>query len=170
MKRRDALKLGASVAAFPAIIPKAWAAQAGRADWKPSLLDDHQNETVVVLSDLIIPATDTPGAKAANVNRYVDLFIRDGGRMQREAFVEGLAWLDANAIREYGHPFVRCTSTQQVGMLTALDEGEGPGHDFFRRAKSLISRIYYSTEIGYRELNKGGRVPSTFGCRHGSHA
>src|SRR5207237_10728956 len=31
--------------------------------WKPLFLDAHQNETLIVLSDLILPATDTPGAK-----------------------------------------------------------------------------------------------------------
>jgi hypothetical protein len=31
-------------------------------------------------------------------------------------------------------------------------------------AKALTSRIYYSTEIGMRELNKGGRVPATLNC------
>ena len=34
-------------------------------DWKPKFFDEHENETVVVLSDLIIPATDTPGAREA---------------------------------------------------------------------------------------------------------
>jgi len=59
-------------------------------------------------------------------------------------------------------------------MLRALDEGSGPGHTFFRDAKSLTARIYYATEIGHQELNKGGRVPAwPFdgpGCDHPSHA
>ena len=31
-----------------------------------------QNETVITLSELIIPTTDTPGAKAAKVNEFID--------------------------------------------------------------------------------------------------
>src|SRR5579863_10707704 len=100
MHRRDLLKLAASFA-----IPSAWAQQAARPDWKPSCLDDHQNETLIALTELIIPATDTPGAKAAHVNRYLDLFLRDGVVAQREEFLEGLNWLDGYAIREHGHPF-----------------------------------------------------------------
>jgi hypothetical protein len=170
MQRRDLLKLGASLAAFPSTIPAAWAAQAAKADWKPSFLDVHQNETVIALTELIIPATDTPGAKAARVNRYIDLFLRDGDAASRERFISGLNWLDGQTLQAHGHPFVRCTPAQQTAMLEAMDQGRGPGHDFFRATKSLTSRIYYETEIGYRELNKGGRVPKTFGCSHGSHA
>ncbi len=43
--------------------------------WKPKFFDEHQNDTVMVLSDLIIPATDTPGAKEALANRYIDLVL-----------------------------------------------------------------------------------------------
>ena len=32
--------------------------------------------SVVVLSELIIPATDTPGAKEARVNEYIDLILQ----------------------------------------------------------------------------------------------
>jgi hypothetical protein len=166
MHRRDVLKLGATFVA----IPSAWAQQAAKPDWRPSVLNVHQNETVIALTDLIIPLTDTPGAKAAHVNRYIDLFLRDGSLEQREAIVGGLAWLDAYSIREYGHAFVKCPPADQVALLKALDEGTGAGHSFFRKIKSLTTRIYYATEIGTQELNKGGRAPASFGCVHGSHA
>src|SRR5271169_579 len=33
-------------------------------NWKAAFLNDQQNETLIALSDVIIPATGTPGAKA----------------------------------------------------------------------------------------------------------
>jgi len=169
MHRRDLLKLGISLTALPATIPAAWAQQAAKPDWRPSVLDDHQNETVIVLTELIIPATDTPGAKAASVNRYIALFLRDGEAGQRERFIAGLNWLDGNALRQHGHPFVGLAPAQQTAMLTVMSQ-DGPGREFFRSMKALTARIYYNTQIGFQELNKGGRVPKTFGCSHGTHA
>jgi hypothetical protein len=165
MYRRDFFKIGAAFA-----IPAAWAQQASKSDWRPTVLDDHQNETVIALTDLIIPATDTPGAKAARVNRYIDLFLRDGDAVQRDSFREGLGSLDGVAIHEHGHPFIHCSPADQTAILTALDQGTGNAHKFFAQAKELTIRIYYATEIGYKELNKGGRVPATFGCEHTAHA
>ncbi len=127
-------------------------------------------KTVIALADLIIPATDTPGAKAAQVNRYIDLFLRDGSAQQRASFLAGLGSLDGYAIREHGHPFARCSAAEQNAILSAIEQGKGRAHDFFDQAKALTVQIYYNTEIGYRELNKGGRVPATFACDHSSHA
>lgn len=157
MHRRDLLKLGASFA-----IPAAWAQQAAKPDWKPSFLDDHQNETVIALTELIIPATDTPGAKAAHVNRYIDLFLRDGDPVQRERFMAGLNSLDGQSLSLHGHPFMHLTTAQQTAILTASP--------FLRQAKSMTAGIYYNTQIGYQELNKGGRVPAAVGCSHTEHA
>jgi hypothetical protein len=42
------------------------------AEWTPKVLNAHQNDMIVVLTELIIPETDTPGAKGTNVNRFVD--------------------------------------------------------------------------------------------------
>ena len=162
MQRREFFKVSAALFT----IPTAWAEQAAKPDWRPSILDEHQNETVIVLTDLIIPATDTPGAKAARVNRYIDLLLRDGDREPREKFLAGLNWLDGLAISKHGHPFVHCTGDRQVAMLKTLNDGGGPDQEFFEQIKGLTTRIYYNTEIGYRELNKGGRVPASFGCQH----
>jgi Gluconate 2-dehydrogenase subunit 3 len=166
MQRRDLLKLGAS---FVAISP-AWAQHAAKPGWRPSVFSVHENESTIAITEIIIPATDTPGAKAAHVNRYIDLLLRDGTMDQREQFIGGIAWLDTFATRKYGHAFVKCAPSDQVAILKALDEGTGPGHTFFRQVKSLTSKIYYATEIGQQELNKGGRVPASFGCQHGGHA
>lgn len=157
MDRRHVLKTTA--AALPVLIQAQTATE-----WKPQLFDAHQNETVIALTELIIPQTDTPGAKLARVNRYIDLFLNDGPERPRVDFLEGLAWLDAHARNVHGAPFIKLTAAQQTAILTDLDAGK-PGLEagtrFFRNAKGWTSRIYYNTEIGYAELNKGGRVPAT---------
>jgi len=62
--------------------------------WKPLFLDEHQNETLIILSDLIIPATDTPGAKEALVNRYIDLVLAAESSEAQRSFLNSLGYLD----------------------------------------------------------------------------
>jgi hypothetical protein len=40
-------------------------------------LNPHQNATVTAISEIIIPQTDTPGAKAARVNEFIDLILTE---------------------------------------------------------------------------------------------
>ena len=147
MNRREAIKTSA---AFAAALPFLNAAT-----WKPALFNAHQNETVIALVDLIIPATDTPGAKAALVNRYMDLILSAGPKSEADRFLNGLKLLDKE------QPFVKLSAAKQIALLESLDKGEGEGHEFFRMAKSLTSRLYYQTEAGFKELNKRG-VPKTY--------
>jgi Gluconate 2-dehydrogenase subunit 3 len=176
MHRRTVLQIGVAATALPVILPaqerphpETISQRSDASAWKPQIFDDHQNQTVIALTELIIPATDTPGAKAANVNRYIDLLLADGPDSERARFLEGLSWLDSVAIQQLGRPFVKCTPADQTALLTEFESGIGPGHEFFRLAKSMTAMIYYNTQIGYRELNKDGRVPASFGCKHPEH-
>jgi hypothetical protein len=168
VNRRNLLQLGAFAA-----LPRLPLLAQGQT-WRPGVLDAHQNETVIALTDWIIPATDTPGAKAALVNRYIDLLVRDGSDNQRKEFLSGLAWLDGFALQRHQEPFIRCTPAKQEEILRLLDSGQdsslATGRRFFSQLKSLTTRIYYATEIGFKELNKGGRVPASYGCAHPEHA
>jgi hypothetical protein len=141
--------------------------------WKPELFDDHENETVIALTGLIIPATDTPGARAALVNRHADHILAASPEEEKTRFREGLWWVDGYALRHHGKPFAGCTEAQQIAMLESLDAGAdpdlAPGHRFFQMLKGMTTRIYYATEIGFNELNKTG-VPATFGCPHPGHS
>ena len=180
MNRRELLKLGASVAAAPAAgiaqqhaHPSSGAASKPVAEWKPELFDEHENQTVEALVDLIIPATDTPGAKDALVNRHMDHLLAAAPEDEKTRFREGLWWVDGYATSQHGRPFVDCTPAQRTAILETLDAGTdldvGPGHRFFGMLKGMTAEIYYATEIGFNELNKGGSVPATFGCRHPEH-
>jgi hypothetical protein len=179
MNRRQVLKAGATAAAVSSVAvpqehlhllaPDKVAKTA--AAWKPSVLSAEQNETLVALTDLIIPATDTPGAKAANVNRYIDLFLAETPATERDRFFNGLKWLDEYAKKESGAVFAKLEPAQQIAILEKLDTGADSlpeGNRFFRMAKSMTARFYYQTEIGFKELNKHG-VPGGFGCKHDQH-
>src|SRR5436309_15926616 len=77
-----------------------------RADWKPVFLDDHLNETLIALSDQIIPKTDTPGAKEALVNRFIDRLLAAETRETQQRFLASLAYIDGECMARYHAAFV----------------------------------------------------------------
>jgi hypothetical protein len=100
---------------------RAAAGAAPAAPWTPKVLDAHQNELVSRVAELIIPPTDTPGATDVHVARYIDDVLADAKPEDRDAFLEGLAWLDVRSGQRFERQFVNATPDQQVEMLKALD-------------------------------------------------
>jgi gluconate 2-dehydrogenase gamma chain len=208
MKRRDLLRAGVLTGAAVALRPPRSTAQSGTQDaaqtaeltpaqrgvdaskelaapgWKPLFLDEHQNETLIVLSDLIIPATDTPGAKEALVNRYIDLVLAADTTEKQRAFLSNLAYLDGESIRRYKAAFRYLSREDQDDLLHALayppggsgwtgEQVSDPGHTHFEQLKTRIGIAYYNSEIGTRELGWDGNFTHGVyqGCNHpeGNH-
>jgi hypothetical protein len=143
--------------------------------WKPLFFDPHQNETVVALTELIIPATDTPGAKAARVNEFIDLVLSAETESVRRRFATGLAWLDGRSRELFGRDFKDARPEEQtklVETLASASEGSDPGAGFFKQIKTYTINGYYTSEIGLiRELGyKGNTYLDEFpGCTHPEH-
>ena len=137
--------------------PGGHAATSADANWKPLFFDDHQNETVIAVTDLIIPQTDTPGAKAAQVNRYIDLVLSEEEPAKQKRFIEGLAWIEARSRKLHGKPFVRLTPEEQTALLVPLadpgnkDPEDRPGVEFFQEIKDMTIFAYYTSEIGMNQ-------------------
>ncbi len=157
----------------PAAVPSVPAA-----NWVPKALDAHQNETVIALSELIIPQTDTPGAKAVLVNRFVDAVLDDADEADARAFRRGLAWIDARSSELFGVAFVRATPEQQTALLTIVSSpanrtlADRDGVEFFGAIKALTIIGYYTSEVGMREeLHDDGQIffASLEGCTHPEH-
>ena len=146
--------------------------------WSPSVLTPRQNEAVIALTELIIPATDTPGAKAALVNRFVDHVLSTADARERSEFVRGLAQLDDRCRAHAGTDVAGASAAELTTVLTPLAvagtpaAGDAPASAFFRAIKSMTITGYYTTEIGLRqELGDDGRmVLGAFeGCTHPEH-
>lgn len=129
-------------------------------DWKPEFFTPQENATTIAVTELIIPQTDTPGAKAAFVNRHMDKLLLVEPPASQERFRAGLRTLDQS------RPFVELSSMEQTRLLEAMEAAKDP---FFSYIKGFTARIYYATKPGFLELNKGGRVPDTFGCTDAAH-
>jgi gluconate 2-dehydrogenase gamma chain len=152
----------------------AMAAQA----WTPTVFTAHQNDAVIALTELIIPATDTPGATAALVNRFIDRVLADAPSAQREAFLRGLAWIETTSRAEFGQDIAGAGVDRQTALFTRLADdgnhapGDAPGVELFHAIKSMTISGYYSSEIGLRqELGDDGVMMTVefHGCDHPEH-
>jgi len=180
--------LGAAVAPWVANLAEAaedhaahlHAAQAAApaADWAPKALSAQQNATVIELTEMIIPQTDTPGARVALVNRFVDAVLEDADARDRKEFFRGLQWVDERSRDLFGADFVSATPEQRTALLTIMSSGKNKslmdqiGVEFFQSIKSMTITGYYTSEVGMRqELGDDGQLffAEFKGCTHPEH-
>jgi hypothetical protein len=147
--------------------PERPAAVPGRV--KPGYFSDAEFEIVSRLADLIIPATDTPGALAAGVPGYIDSVVGANKELQ-EIVRPGLVVLDQTCRKEHGKAFLALTADEQIAILApmceAADKGARNDRDgrFFRAVKNLTADGYYTSYAGLvEELHyKGNTVLAQF--------
>jgi hypothetical protein len=178
MDRRAALRL-LSASAAAAVIPddltglgRTLHARLGAGATR-RVLDSHQDATVVALTDLILPATDTPGATAARVNEFIDLLLAEWcDAAECAQFQAGLAMVDRRAHAAFGKAFVAGTPAEQTALLTALDDDtarwaasppatRGP-EPFYRRLKWLTLFGYFTSQIGAEQERHFQIVPGRY--------
>ncbi len=153
--------------------------KSAKGQYKPVLLTPEDLQLTAILAELIIPATDTPGALAVGAHKVIDSVLGLCSSLRdQQRFTNGLAMLDAAAAQQYGRRFTALSAQHQTGLLRALDAGSAPftpaQRGFFVQLKSLTLFAYYTSEVGAtRELSYSpvpggfkGNVPfSTVGRR-----
>ena len=132
--RREALKiLGAigATCAFPFPADELYGQHVPVKDAKPSASRTEGYQPVFFgaaeyalvsrVADLIIPATDTPGAIGAGVPEYVDRVVSLNPEHQG-LMRAGLEWLDDRSRELFAGPFLRAGEAQQIQILQPLSD------------------------------------------------
>jgi hypothetical protein len=161
---------GAAQAATEAPLPSA-----------PQFFTPQEYRTVEILTELIIPTDDQPGAKEAQVARYIDFVVFSAAEFEpqlQKEWTEGLAMLEKLSQQKYGHAFRDLSTDQQVALLTEMSATEHDpktsheGFAFYRRLKGMTVEGFYTSKIGLVDVlgYQGRTYLADFpGCTHPEH-
>ena len=193
MQRRELFRLlaaGAALPVFDSSLLAAFQDAHPKSAYTLRTLNPHQNATVVTMTDLIIPETDTPGAKAVRVNEFIDLILTDWAHEdERQRFLAGLDDVDKRSNAIFGKNFVDASPVQQEALLSeldqhyAMDREDRATHpyvrrhnpqltgDFFGVVKRLTLYGYYTSEVGFTQELRKQIIPGAYhGCTQATGA
>ena len=174
MRRRRALRILGTAAGVPAFLPGtglgelvAWGhgVRRGLPIGERRMLEalsPARARTVVALGEVIIPATDTPGATDAAVVDFVDLILAEWVDLdERDRILDGIDDVDRRAGELEGVEFDECSAEGRIAVVAGLDAEvdrlrRSPSDDEtthpFHGLKRFILAGYFTSEVGMRAL------------------
>lgn len=125
------------------------------------------------IGEVIIPATDTPGAKAANVGAMIAIMVADCYTpAEQKVFKQGLIDLNKRAKSKYQRDFLILDSEQKMQLLSGLDEEanahnrEVAGSDdlphYFSMFKQQVLFTFFTSEIGATKVLRHIAIPGKY--------
>jgi hypothetical protein len=187
MNRRDALRLlatGTALHLAPGSLLAAMREARKLVEVPAALrtLNPHQDATVKVLAESLLPRTDTPGASDVGTTEFIDLMLTEWfDEPDRSRFLSGLAEVDLRTKTLFSRNFVDASSDQQAAILTWLGQkmtlaadpaggsrrgsSRGQYKDFYSMFRSLTLTAYYTSEAGATGELHFQMVPGSYeGC------
>lgn len=181
VSRRDvlaALLAGTAVAGVWSNAAVASALQAaGALPAGGAALTANEMAVLTAAAEVIIPATDTPGAKEAGVPQFVGAMVAHWMTPAEAAqFHEGLAGLEATAQQRFQRSYAECTAEQGAEIMQALrasspytgrtfsltDRILDPKAPFYLRLRDMVVLGYFTSEAGSTRELRYLPVPGKF--------
>jgi gluconate 2-dehydrogenase gamma chain len=172
--RKTALLMGAAVSASALTGILQGCKTTPELAYTPQFFTEDQARIISEVVEIIIPKTDTPGAKDVGVPGFVDLMLKDCyNKEDQDRFLAGLTSFDEEAKKAYGDSFIYCKPEQQVELVTkvhaaALAESKTnkeAKQPFILMAKELTLLGFFTSEPGATQVLQYIAVPGSYkGC------
>lgn len=147
-------------------------------NWTPTFFTAAQAALVTEVAEIMIPRTDTPGAKDVGVPAFIDTMLRDTyPKKDQERYLSGLEAFDAQAKSAHGKSFVELDSARREALVraahtTALlevhEDTSGNRRDrrpFILMTKELAMLGFFTSEPGATQVLQYVAVPGQYrGC------
>jgi len=131
------------------------------------------------IAETILPATKTPGAKAAKTGAFMALMVTDCyGPGEQKTFRDGMRNVEEAMQKAHGVSFMAATPEQRLAVLTELDHeqkrvmdvreeaqrqgGAKQSAHYFRMMKELALLGFFTSEIGCTKVLRYAEVPGRF--------
>jgi hypothetical protein len=138
-----------------------------------------QKQIIEALAEIIIPKTDTPGAKEAGVSDTILVLLKDcTPRPTQNRFIEGVKELINYSSSEYNKDFLHCTIKEQSSILRHFQKKGKPfkgmigkiqnkflGKSFYETLAEYTTYSYCTSELGATQGLSYVLVPGRYnGC------
>jgi hypothetical protein len=117
---------------------------------------------IAELAELIIPKTDTPGAKDAHVEDFIiGMITYCTDKKTGNNFITGLEKLEKHSIRNYDNPFMECSQHQKLEMLNYFESHSVYNYTILNKidnkifGKPFIIKLKELTVQGYCTSQEG---------------
>jgi hypothetical protein len=138
-------------------------------DLWPLTMTAQQRHSAAALCDVIIPAdSESPGAASVGVVEFLDEWVSAPYPRQQEdrpLILDGLVWMDAEAVRRFAKEFAKCDESSQHAICDDICY-EKTAHaqfaaaaKFFARFRDLTAGGFYTSPEGRKDLKYIGNVP-----------
>jgi predicted house-cleaning noncanonical NTP pyrophosphatase (MazG superfamily) len=124
------------------------------------------------IADTILPATNTPGAKVAQVGQFMTVMVRDCYEAKdQKAFREGMDKINELSEKQFDKSFMKISPEQRHQLLVKLDAEAKEHHKnkkpedtahYFRLMKELTLLGYFTSEIGSTQARRYAAVPGRY--------
>lgn len=140
-----------------------------------ALLSKNQLILLNEIGETILPATDTPGAKEADVASFMAVVVADCYSVdEQKVFLDGIKELESKCKSRYSKNFTELEPEKRLEFLTELDKEhlaymkekkqDQPVH-YFRMLKELTLAGYFTSEPGATKFLKYTPAPGRYdGC------
>lgn len=131
------------------------------ANYQPQFFSPQEYNALEILTELVIPKDESPGAQEAGASEFID-FMAAHGEEELLPMRRGLEWLEETAQRDYGRPFTKLQPPEQTSLLESVAyhdraaNADPRGHAFFKLIRRYTVMGYYTSRIGLQELDYPG--------------
>ena len=157
--RREAIKKSALLLGGTLLLPdilKAWTSP--QIENQYFTLGDVQSQLIAEISELIIPTTDTPGAKTVGVPAFIYKILSDCfSEKDRKEVLDGLSIFEKTIVFETKKSFLEATKEEQIEFLKAVQN-----EYFFKTLKTLTITGYFTSEIGATQALRYEQIPTRY--------
>jgi len=139
-------------------------------NWKPVFLSPEQGILISELTEIIIPKTDTPGAKDVGVPGFIDVMLKDVyEKKDQDEFLQGLIAFDEDAKNTLGDSFIDLDPEQRTEYVYTLHakalKDNAKERPFILKVKELTVAGYFTSEAGATQVLQYEPVPGAYhGC------
>lgn len=172
--RKTAMMMGAAISASAFAGLMQGCKTTPELTYVPQFFSEDQGRIVMEVAEIIIPKTDTPGAKDVGVPGFIDTMLKDCYKKEdQDRFLAGLTAFDEEAKTAYGDSFIYCEPEQQVELVkkthdaavAEAKENREAKRPFILMTKELTLLGFFTSEPGATQVLQYEAVPGSYkGC------